>query len=175
MRPLPDSFRPDCAACRGLCCDLPAFDADQGFGYDKPAATPCRHLQADFRCGIHARLAEAGFPGCLRFDCHGAGQRATAESLARPEAGTSAAADREWLAHRYQHLLPLHELQALIHYTLGQLAADQEGSPLRHRLAEIETLCAPGASRTPEIPLRQLRADTLAMLRTFLPTPDRLA
>jgi len=67
----------DCSACQGLCCVALPFDAAQGFGFDKPAHQACRHLQADERCAIHARLAESGFPGCVQFDCEGAGQRVT--------------------------------------------------------------------------------------------------
>ena len=75
---LPASLRPDCARCVALCCVAPAFDAEQGFGYDKPACEPCRHLHADNRCGIHPALVAQGFSGCASFNCFGAGQRATA-------------------------------------------------------------------------------------------------
>ena len=67
----------DCSRCVGLCCVLPAFAASADFAIDKPAGTPCRHLQADARCGIHDQLRERGFPGCTVFDCFGAGQRVT--------------------------------------------------------------------------------------------------
>lgn len=80
---LPAHLRADCASCVALCCVIPPFDADQGFGFDKAAETPCRHLCADHRCGIHAGLVEQGFPGCVAFDCLGAGQRLTAQAVAR--------------------------------------------------------------------------------------------
>jgi len=81
-RPLPlvdqrRHLRADCANCAGLCCVAPAFAASADFAIDKPAATPCRHLREDFRCGIHAQLRERGFPGCTVFDCFGAGQQVT--------------------------------------------------------------------------------------------------
>lgn len=76
-------LRADCSACVGLCCVIPPFDALQGFGFDKPAETPCLHLCADSRCGIHAGLVEQGFPGCVAFDCLGAGQRLTAQAVTR--------------------------------------------------------------------------------------------
>jgi hypothetical protein len=66
---------PDCSRCFGLCCTALAFVSSADFGIDKPAGTPCRHLAADYRCGIHARLRPAGFRGCATFDCLGAGQR----------------------------------------------------------------------------------------------------
>ena len=80
---LPAHLKADCAACVALCCVIPPFDAVQGFGFDKPAETPCRHLCADHRCGIHDGLVERGFAGCVAFDCFGAGQRLTALALAR--------------------------------------------------------------------------------------------
>jgi hypothetical protein len=67
----------DCGRCAGLCCVLPAFTASADFAIDKPAGTPCRHLRSDDRCGIHDRLRDRGFPGCVVFDCLGAGQRVT--------------------------------------------------------------------------------------------------
>jgi hypothetical protein len=70
-------LRADCSRCAGLCCVAPAFAASADFAIDKPAGTPCRHLAEDFRCGIHDRLRDRGFPGCTVFDCFGAGQRIT--------------------------------------------------------------------------------------------------
>jgi uncharacterized protein YjbI with pentapeptide repeats len=70
-------LRADCSRCAGLCCVAPAFAASADFAIDKPAATPCRHLQGDFRCGIHDGLRDRGFPGCTVFDCFGAGQQVT--------------------------------------------------------------------------------------------------
>jgi hypothetical protein len=80
---LPAHLKADCSACVALCCVIPPFDAVQGFGFDKPAETPCRHLCADHRCGIHDDLVGRGFAGCVAFDCLGAGQRLTALAVAR--------------------------------------------------------------------------------------------
>ncbi len=74
-------LRADCSRCAGLCCVAPPFAASADFAFDKPAATPCRHLQDDFRCGIHDRLRTAGMPGCTVFDCFGAGQRITQQTF----------------------------------------------------------------------------------------------
>jgi uncharacterized protein YjbI with pentapeptide repeats len=54
---------------------VPAFSASADFAVDKPAKHPCVHLRPDFRCGIHERLRPAGFPGCIVYDCFGAGQK----------------------------------------------------------------------------------------------------
>ncbi len=55
-----------------------AFDAGEDFARDKPALTPCIHLDR-YRCRIHDRLEAQGYPGCVRYDCLGAGQRVLAE------------------------------------------------------------------------------------------------
>jgi uncharacterized protein YjbI with pentapeptide repeats len=68
-------LRADCARCAGLCCVVPAFSASSDFAIDKPAGQPCPNLRTDFRCGIHDQLRSRGFPGCVVYDCFGAGQR----------------------------------------------------------------------------------------------------
>lgn len=68
----------DCSRCVGLCCVALSFDRSDGFGHDKVAGEPCYHLDASFRCSIHAKREALGYEGCEAFDCLGAGQRATA-------------------------------------------------------------------------------------------------
>ena len=125
---LPAHLRADCSACVGLCCVIPPFDAVQGFGFDKPAETPCQHLCVDHRCGIHAKLADQGFEGCVAFDCLGAGQRLTALAVqqfgaadwrARPEVAA-------WLFAAYPKLKQVQAWVAQLTLAggLGSSAAD---------------------------------------------------
>lgn len=72
---LNDALRPDCQNCAALCCVAYAFDASDQFAIDKPAGQPCTHLADDGLCRIHEIRVERGFPGCLTYSCHGAGQR----------------------------------------------------------------------------------------------------
>ncbi|MEV6976768.1 pentapeptide repeat-containing protein [Kitasatospora sp. NPDC093806] len=65
----------DCTSCFGLCCVALPFAAGTDFAVNKAAGSPCRNLQTDFTCGIHARLRDTGFPGCTVYDCFGAGQQ----------------------------------------------------------------------------------------------------
>lgn len=74
-------LRADCARCSGLCCVALPFARSADFAIDKPAGTPCLHLHDDFRCRIHGELRERGFPGCVAFDCFGAGQRVTRDQI----------------------------------------------------------------------------------------------
>ncbi|MFT7723540.1 MAG: hypothetical protein QM788_12055 [Roseateles sp.] len=129
---LPPHLRADCSACAALCCVIPPFDACQGFGFDKPAETPCRHLGADHRCGIHRELAARGFEGCAAFDCLGAGQRLTAQAAerfgnadwrGRPEVA-------RWLFAAYPRVRQAQEWLARLH-----LAAAVTGRPALRALA----------------------------------------
>jgi hypothetical protein len=76
---IPDhrDLRADCAACAALCCVAPGFEVSAEFPIRKPAGEACPNLTGEFRCGIHVRLRDEGFSGCVAYDCFGAGQRAT--------------------------------------------------------------------------------------------------
>ncbi|PIE06402.1 MAG: hypothetical protein CSA74_12695 [Rhodobacterales bacterium] len=69
----------NCPACAALCCMALAFDAGPDFAFDKPAGLPCPNLTPDFGCQHFTHLEAAGFPGCVRYECKGAGQRVTQE------------------------------------------------------------------------------------------------
>lgn len=69
-----DPLQADCGRCLALCCVGPGFSASADFAVDKPPGQPCTHLRPDARCGIHDELRPRGFPGCVAYDCFGAGQ-----------------------------------------------------------------------------------------------------
>jgi hypothetical protein len=71
------TLEPDCARCVGLCCVALPFRESHGFAFAKDAGEPCRHLDASFRCSIHASLPQAGMVGCTTYECFGAGQHVT--------------------------------------------------------------------------------------------------
>lgn len=102
-------LRADCSRCSALCCVALPYAASADFAYDKPAGTPCRHLDR-FACTIHAQLPERGFPGCTVFDCLGAGQQVTQHTY-----GGVAWRDRPELADdvfaAFQIMRRLHELR----------------------------------------------------------------
>ncbi|MEI4274130.1 pentapeptide repeat-containing protein [Klenkia sp. LSe6-5] len=75
--PSADELQADCRRCAALCCVVPAFSRGADFALTKPAGTACPHLGADDRCGIHPVLRDRGFPGCVVYDCFGAGQHVT--------------------------------------------------------------------------------------------------
>jgi Pentapeptide repeats (8 copies) len=75
----PIELRADCGRCVGLCCVALPFTRSAEFAIDKPAGRPRPNLRPDHRCTIHAQLSDRGFPGCVAFDCFGAGQRVARE------------------------------------------------------------------------------------------------
>jgi hypothetical protein len=71
----------DCTRCAALCCVAPAFAASADFAIDKAAGQPCPHLEASSLCGIHTTLRQHGFPGCVAYDCFGAGQHVVQDTF----------------------------------------------------------------------------------------------
>jgi hypothetical protein len=142
-------LRADCARCCGLCCVGPAFDAGQGFGFNKPAHTPCPNLAPNFRCTIHGELRRHGFPSCQTFDCYGAGQRVTQHLFAGQSWKTSPEIAAQ-MFEAYRKYRSLHELLAIL---------DASPAPQLQELRQsIQALCESGA---PGINISQLRSEVL--------------
>jgi hypothetical protein len=136
-------LRADCANCVALCCVGPAFAASADFAIDKPAGVPCPNLQPDDRCGIHDRLRDRGFPGCVVFDCFGAGQHVTQVTFGghswreSPELASAMFAVLPVMRQLHEILWYLVEAAAL---TAGPLAAEVEA--VRRRTDELTAMSA---------------------------------
>jgi hypothetical protein len=128
------ALRADCSRCAGLCCVAPPFAASADFAFDKPAATPCRHLQPDFRCGIHDRLRPAGMPGCTVFDCFGAGQRITQQTFG----GRTWREAPELAAAQFAVLPVVRQLHEMLWY-LAEALALPEAAPLNEDVRAMRT------------------------------------
>ncbi|WP_172330048.1 hypothetical protein [Mangrovicoccus sp. HB161399] len=76
--PQTDHLKTDCSKCAALCCLALAFDKGEDFAFDKNPGEPCRNLSGH-SCTIHGKLAREGFPGCVAYDCLGAGNRVVQE------------------------------------------------------------------------------------------------
>jgi hypothetical protein len=157
-------FISDCSHCCGLCCIVPAYLQQQGFPCDKPAHVPCRHLDSDARCGIHAQRRVRGFGACCSFDCHGAGQWITQALFAGGSWRDSPATARQ-MAAAWQYWLPRFKAAALLEAALP-FVGDDARQTLR---ARIEELCdaRADASRARSDQLA-LQRDTLALIRSLL-------
>jgi uncharacterized protein YjbI with pentapeptide repeats len=130
-------LRADCAQCAGLCCVALTLTASADFAIDKPAGEPCPNLRPDFRCGIHARLRDGGFPGCTVYDCFGAGQKVTQVTFGgrdwRQAADSGAQMFEVFAVVRLLHELLWYLIEAL------ELAPSLEGE-LRRALVDTERL-----------------------------------
>ncbi len=156
----------DCAKCCGLCCVAPAFDADQGFGFDKPAHTACRNLDADHRCAIHAALRVQGFPACAAFDCYGAGQWVTQHLFG----GRSWRTSPELAARMftlYGTVRVLHELMVLLELAIGRVSP-ADAAPLARCLFDIQNICAAGHELIDTFSESALRERVRGLLRERL-------
>lgn len=145
----------DCAKCCGLCCVAPAFDAEQGFGYSKPAHTPCTNLRRDNRCTVHHALNEHGFPACASFDCHGAGQRVTQALFGGRSWRTSPEIARE-MFRAYFRYRSLHELMALLQAAISK-SSPPDAQHLRRSLESIDDLCETGAALDDSVSVSAIR------------------
>jgi hypothetical protein len=131
---------PNCEQCAALCCVLLPFDKGAAFAFDKPGSEPCRNLDGH-ACQIHADLAAKGFAGCLRYDCHGAGQRVVQEVFEgrswRQDAALLPAMDQAFRAMRR-----LHEDYGLL-AAAGQLPLTHAEETQRQGLLSALNIAAP--------------------------------
>ena len=132
-------LRADCSRCAGLCCVAQFFAASADFAFDKPAGVVCRHLGPDSRCGIHERLRPEGMPGCVAYDCFGAGQHVTQVTMAGSDWRESPGmAVRMFDA--FGVMRQLHELAWYLTEALALVAARPVHTDLRAALDGVEAL-----------------------------------
>lgn len=158
---LRERLKADCARCFALCCVAPAFSASADFAIDKPAGTPCPNLRTDFRCGIHDRLRDKGFPGCTVFDCFGAGQQVAQVTYAGHHWRQKPATTADEMFAVFIVMRSLHEL-------LWYLDEANELAPttaLDTMIGHIETLTNGTPTEILALDIPQLRADANVLLR----------
>lgn len=156
----------DCAKCCALCCVAPAFDADQGFAFSKPAHTACANLRTDARCAIHDDLASRGFPACAAFDCYGAGQRVTQQLFGGASWRSSPEMARR-MFDAYFRYRALHELMAALELAI-QRASPPDVVRLREQLRRIDELCESAEALADTVRIDAIRKDVLSGVRAAL-------
>jgi hypothetical protein len=153
----------DCSQCFALCCVALPFTKSADFGIDKPAGAPCRHLDA-FACSMHDRLATAGLPGCVAYDCFGAGQRIAQDTFG----------GRDWRGHpdiaetmyaAFATMRHLHELLWYIACALGRPEAEQIHAELRAVRAGVEQAADREPAELVRVEVDELRRATAPLLR----------
>jgi uncharacterized protein YjbI with pentapeptide repeats len=159
-----DDLRADCASCFGLCCVAPAFAASADFAIDKPAGTPCPHLQADFRCSIHVRLRSSGFPGCDVFDCFGAGQQ-VAQVTFHGRDWRRAPRTAGLMFRTFAAMRDLHELMWYLTEALDVDAARELRTDLAAALESIRRLTGQEAEAIAGLDTEEVRREVDVLLR----------
>lgn len=137
-------LEPDCDNCQGLCCVAPGFKASETFAYTKPEGETCRHLQDDDRCMIHDRLEAQGFPGCVAYQCFGAGQKLV-QSVYPGRTWRESPAFAEEMFNSYFQLKAIHEL---ISYLMEAETICRDGwirDQLAAKMIELEAVTNAGA------------------------------
>ncbi len=137
-----------------LCCVAPAFAASSEFAFDKFAGDPCANLANDNRCTIHETLPEAGFPGCVVYDCYGAGQRVTQERFPGVDWRRDIRAG-EAMLDAFSALRPLHELLWHLAAALELRAARPLWPALRAAFDEVDALAGHAVGTTDITPAWQ--------------------
>ncbi|MBB3126567.1 uncharacterized protein YjbI with pentapeptide repeats [Paenibacillus rhizosphaerae] len=133
------ALRADCEKCFGLCCVSLPFAASSDFAMDKQAGQPCRHLQSDFRCGIHDSLRLKGFRGCTVYDCFGAGQKVSQFTYNGRDWRQAPETARQ-MFEVFPAMRQLHELLAYLSEALSQEDAHLIHEELRSQLNETQRL-----------------------------------
>ena len=168
VEPVPDIDRPglraDCERCVGLCCVALPFSASADFAINKAAGAPCPHLRSDFRCGIHARLRQRGFPGCAVYDCFGAGQK-VAQVTFGGQAWRRAPQTAQQMFAVFAIMRQLHELLWYLTEALTLAPARPLHGELSLALEKTERLTHSGPDSLLELDVAAHRRDVTALLR----------
>jgi len=159
-------YRADCSRCCGLCCVVPGQLAAQGFRADKPAETPCAHLNGIHRCSIHATRRLQGYTPCENFDCYGAGQWITQHLFQGARwSETSDLAQQMFAAYLYW--APRFQSAALLEAALPYVRDDA-----RNAIAARMRALTEGETEDRPTDAIQLRRETLAAIRSALPQAE---
>jgi hypothetical protein len=161
----------DCRRCCALCCVVYPFVRSPEFAADKPAYVACGHVTAAFTCAIHSERAGLGYPGCMPYDCHGAGQYVTHVLF-----GGQAWTDVEEPAVMFEVFLVLRALFAqlsLLQTALTLDLADAMRSALSRRDAQLRALLERPLAELRAIDAQAERATTDRLLRELAAHVDR--
>jgi len=160
---MPIALSADCSQCFALCCVALPFRKSADFAIDKPAGTPCRNLDG-YACTIHDRLPAAGFPGCVAYDCFGAGQRVAQQTFNGID-WRSSPGSAESMFTAFATMRHLHELLWLIASALARPEAEPLRADLQAKRSAVERATDSSAAELAELDVNELRSTTAPLLR----------
>jgi uncharacterized protein YjbI with pentapeptide repeats len=158
-----EDLRADCGNCFGLCCVALPFARSADFAVDKPAGKPCGNLDADFRCGIHARLRQEGYQGCTVFDCFGAGQKVSRLTYGGQDWRQAPGTARE-MFEVFPVMRQLHELLWYVAEGLDLAVARPVHQQLRRARTRLEDLTRGDAAALLQLDVNALRGEVNVLL-----------
>jgi uncharacterized protein YjbI with pentapeptide repeats len=136
-----------------------AFTASADFAVTKAVGEPCRNLQRDYRCGIHARLRDEGFAGCTVYDCFGAGQQVSQVTF-----GGTSWHDNKEMFDVFPVMRQLHELLWYITSALERPEARPVHKGLRSELTRVTDLTDGKPGELLELDVAAVRQDVNTLL-----------
>jgi hypothetical protein len=143
---------------------VPAFYSVQGFAFDKPAHSACKYLTLKNRCAIHTGLASRGFPGCVTFDCYGAGQRVTQELFNGMSWRSSDETTLQNLFSAYMSLLALHRLMAMLALAEATVSPPLD-TQMRLKREQLNDLCLSDEAKRGHLDIGTLETAVLKLVR----------
>lgn len=141
----------------------PPFARSADFALDKPAGAPCPKLGADHRCSVHAALRAQGFAGCAVFDCFGAGQRLTQQTLPGGD-WRRGGREAEQIFSSFHILYSLHALLWHLDCARQRPVGAALAASLEQRFAQIDALAAGPPEALASAPLATLKAEVNTLL-----------
>jgi len=156
-------LRADCARCFALCCVVPAFAVSADFAINKKAECACPHLQADFRCDIHASLRQQSFRGCTVYDCFGAGQKVSQLTFGGQDWRQNPRIAKQMFGV-FPIMRDLHELLWYLTEALALQAARPLSAELRSALKKTERLTHDSPEALLELDMMAYRQEINALL-----------
>lgn len=156
-------LKSDCERCFGLCCVALPFAKSADFPVSKIEGQPCVNLAGDFRCGIHDRLREHGYNGCIAFECFGAGQQVSQVTFAgrdwRQEPGAA-----PQMFGAFAVMRQLHEILRYLDEALRRQAARPVHRDLETTASEVRQLTEGSARQLHEIDISAIRSKVSPLL-----------
>lgn len=155
----------DCSRCAALCCIAYPSDDMPGFAASKQAGEACPKLDDDGRCTIYERREEAGFSGCIRFECFGAGQHVV-EHLFNGRDWREDPALLRPMVEAFLAMRPVSDLAFLVSRALQTAPAERVATELvrlQEELADIgsslESLAQTGRVARAQVAVRRVYAE----------------
>lgn len=126
----------ECERCASLCCVALPYSAGWEFARSKRGGEPCHNLEPRYRCAIHHKLLGAGFPGCVNFDCHGAGQHITNVTFVGGDWQRNPSVAEDMFS-AFRVAWPLFELRSFAEEAVARCASLSTALPPAHDLSRL--------------------------------------